>query len=144
MELVAKDSHDLVCLACGGRYPRAEFEGTMEVDFPPRCACGQVLKPDVVFFGEPIPPEALAASWEAAKRCDVMIVVGTSAVVYPAAELPVLARRAGAKVIEVNIEPTPLTGTIAEVTLLESATTLMPRLVAAVRTRLAQVDRRVT
>ncbi len=66
---------------------------------PPRCAaCGAFLRPDVVWFEETLPEDALAAAEDAASRCDMLLVVGTSAEVYPAAALPALARRRGAQV----------------------------------------------
>lgn len=76
---------------------------------PPRCECGGLLRPDVVWFGEPLPAEALDQASDFAGSCDVFLVVGTSAVVQPAASLPTIARRRGAYVVEVNLEPTPLT-----------------------------------
>ncbi len=75
---------------------------------PPRCRCGAWLRPGVVWFGEALDPERVAAASEAARRADVMIVVGTSALVYPAAAMPDLTLRAGGAVIEVNVAPTPL------------------------------------
>jgi NAD-dependent deacetylase len=81
---------------------------------PPRCACGELLRPDVVWFGEALPAEALQQAFEAAERCDVFLVVGTSAVVQPAGSLPMIARRRGAYVVEVNLEPTALTSSAHE------------------------------
>lgn len=127
----------LVCLWCGNHYPAERYAGLPDDGPPPMCECGEVLKPSVVFFGEPIPPQALTDAWAAAKRCDAMLVVGTSAVVYPAAELPALAKRAGAKVIEVNLEETPLTDSLADVTILGSSTKVLPELVALLRARRA-------
>jgi NAD-dependent deacetylase len=75
---------------------------------PPRCACGALLRPAVVWFGEGLPAEALAEAERAARRASVVLVVGTSATVYPAAALPALARGSGARIVEVNPEPTPL------------------------------------
>jgi NAD-dependent deacetylase len=95
---------------------RCLAEGTVAESFdvplrslPPRCACGALLRPDVVWFGEPLPAEALQVACDAAESCDVFLVVGTSAVVQPAASLPMIARRRGAYVVEVNLGPTPLT-----------------------------------
>jgi len=76
---------------------------------PPRCQCGGLLRPDVVWFGEALSSEALQQAFEAAESCDVFLVVGTSAVVQPAASLPMVARNKGAYVVEVNLEPTRLT-----------------------------------
>jgi NAD-dependent deacetylase len=74
----------------------------------PRCDCGARLRPDVVWFGEGLDPSDLERAFAAARRCDVLLVVGTSSVVYPAAALPAAAREAGARVVEINVEATPL------------------------------------
>ncbi|MCW7754522.1 NAD-dependent deacylase [Desulfobotulus sp. H1] len=76
---------------------------------PPLCACGGVLRPDCVFFGENIPEETMIKARELTLSCDLMLVVGTSAEVWPAAELPHMAKAAGARIIEINPEPTSLT-----------------------------------
>jgi NAD-dependent deacetylase len=83
-------------------------------DLPPRCACGALLRPGVVWFGEALPTEALAAADEAARQASVVLVVGTSSLVYPAAELPRTARSAGAYVVEINPEVTPLSSVVDE------------------------------
>ena len=70
----------------------------------PLCACGGILKPDTVLFGEQLPEGVLEEAQLLAESCDAMLLIGTSAVVYPAAYLPVLAKRNGAKIIEINIE----------------------------------------
>jgi NAD-dependent deacetylase len=98
---------------------------------PPRCAgCGGLVRPGVVWFGESLPERALAAAVEAASACDVLLSVGTSAVVYPAAEIPRLAARRGATVIQVNPQPTPLDA-VATINLRGTAADLLPRLVEA-------------
>ncbi|MDY0003032.1 MAG: NAD-dependent deacylase [Polyangia bacterium] len=75
----------------------------------PRCpACDRVLKPDVIFFGEALPQGALRKAFEYAASCRVVLVVGTSATVSPASELPLLALRAGASLVELNLERTGL------------------------------------
>ena len=78
-------------------------------ELPPRCACGGLLRPAVVWFGEALPPEALERALQAARNAKLAVVAGTSSLVYPAAELPMVARSAGAYVVEVNPETTPLT-----------------------------------
>ena len=96
---------------------------------PPACPqCGGLLRPDVVWFGESLDPDLLARAWGAAERAEVMLVVGTSAVVQPAASLAEVAGRAGATVIEVNLEPTPNTGRV-DISLLGPAGEILPRLV---------------
>ena len=76
---------------------------------PPACPCGALLRPDVVWFGEPLDEARIDLAVRAAGACDVFLVVGTSALVYPAAGLPLVAGRAGALVVEVNLDDTPLT-----------------------------------
>jgi NAD-dependent deacetylase len=74
----------------------------------PRCVCGSMLRPDVVWFGEMLPAETLEDARNAAEGCDACLVVGTSGLVHPAAGLPFVAKRSGAVMIEVNPEETPL------------------------------------
>jgi NAD-dependent deacetylase len=103
---------------------------------PPRCQCGGILRPDCVFFGEMIPHEALIRSQQLSAACDVMLVIGTSATVQPAASMPLIAKDNGADIIEINPEPSPLTAHISDLPLMSAAAGLMPRLVEAVRQRL--------
>jgi len=99
---------------------------------PPRCpACGGWLRPDVVWFGEMLPQQALEAAWEAARVCQVFFSVGTSGLVEPAASLPVAALQAGAIVVEVNPAETPLTPH-AHFSLQGPAGQILPQLVQAV------------
>ncbi len=81
-------------------------------ELPPHCSCGGMLRPGVVWFGESLPVDALERAAHAAREAALLIVVGTSAQVYPAADLPRLAREAGAFVVEINPEPTGLTGEV--------------------------------
>ncbi|MCS6862825.1 MAG: NAD-dependent deacylase [Abditibacteriales bacterium] len=83
---------------------------TQTGDLPPCCPrCGGPLRPDVVWFSEPLPPHALQAAWQAAASCDLFFSIGTSSLVEPAASLPYVALRNRATVVEVNTHPTPLT-----------------------------------
>jgi len=91
------------CLDCGDER---EESGPAFADYPPRCACGGLRRPGVVWFGESLPGEALTRAQEAVSTCDLLLSVGTSGLVYPAAELPYLAARAGIPTVEVNPEPT--------------------------------------
>lgn len=97
------------CLDCGTRERRSEVQARLDVEMPPRCrACGgALLKPTVVLFGEPMPIPAVEEAFTLAKAADVMLVVGSSLVVYPAAQVPLKAVEAGAALIVVNAEPTP-------------------------------------
>ena len=109
------------CVSCGSRYA---WEEVSLAELPPRCRCGAVLKDDVVHFKEPIPSDVIEESEKEALRCDLMLICGTSAVVYPFANLPRLSRfhsrrfmagldvvgyRTNVRIIEVNADPTPLT-----------------------------------
>ena len=94
------------CTAC-----EYEVVGLEDLGPDPHCPeCAARLRPGVVWFGETLPPRALNAAIEAAQRCDVMLVIGTSGVVQPAASLAGAAKTYGAAVIEVNPNPTPLSG----------------------------------
>ncbi len=117
----------LRCIECNDLIPsdRAPLD-----DRPPRCGCGGVLRPVVVFFGEAILPEALMRSRKAAEDCEVMLVVGTSGVVQPAASIPLFARRHGALVVEVNPERTPLTESISDVFIEGKGGEVLPMLLA--------------
>lgn len=97
------------CLDCGRREPRSEVQARLDVEMPPRCRnCGSIfLKPTVVLFGEPMPVAAVQEAFALAGQADVVLVAGSSLVVYPAAEVPLVAVRAGARMIVVNAEPTP-------------------------------------
>ncbi|OBG35746.1 NAD-dependent protein deacylase [Mycobacterium alsense] len=101
-------------------------EPALEVE-PPVCRCGGLIRPDIVWFGEALPDEPWQKSVAATQAADVMVVVGTSAIVYPAAGLPDLALARGAVVVEVNPEPTPLTSS-ATISIRESASHALPEL----------------
>ena len=96
---------------------------------PPSCACGGLLRPGVVWFGESLPPEALSRAEHAARQARLVLVAGTSSMVYPTAALPDLARASGAYVVEINPERTPLTSVVDE-HLGGPAGTLLPALAA--------------
>ena len=117
------------CDRCGAGYldevpDMPEPVATVE---PPRCGCGGLIRPNVVWFGEPLPDDAWQRSVDAVVNADLVVVVGTSSVVYPAAGLPELAVANGTPVIEVNPEPTPLSDS-ATVTLREKAASALPGL----------------
>ncbi|MBW2057184.1 MAG: NAD-dependent deacylase [Deltaproteobacteria bacterium] len=121
----------LSCLSCGSRIAATSF--SME-KLPPRCPeCRSIMKPDVVFFGEPLPLSAYEAALEAARECDLVLAIGTSAEVYPAAEIPITAKRAGAKLVEINVEPTSLTGRFSDYLIQGRSGEILPRVVELVR-----------
>ncbi len=107
---------------------------TTKVDLskiPPECECGGLLRPDCVFFGEMIPEDSLWRSRKISSECDLMLVVGTSAVVQPASIMPEIAKRNGASVVEINPEETPLTDRITDCFLKGDAGKVMNQLVSA-------------
>ncbi|WP_275531891.1 SIR2 family NAD-dependent protein deacylase, partial [Cronobacter sakazakii] len=98
---------------------------------PPACVeCGAPIRPGVVWFGESLPSGAWRAAQQASDDCELFFSIGTSALVYPAAELPLRAARAGATVVQVNPAPTPLDAH-ADFNLRGAAADVMPRLLAA-------------
>jgi NAD-dependent deacetylase len=115
------------CAGCGAAMPDVPHD----LETPPSCAaCGGLCRPDVVWFGEGLPEGPWAEALAAAAAAEVVIVIGTSATVHPAARIPLLARDAGALVVQVNPEPTPL-DKIAQ-NLRGAAGVVMPELLAAV------------
>jgi NAD-dependent deacetylase len=117
------------CMKCSKKYGYKQVLAELEDRFPPSCECGGILKPDAVFFGEAIPQNALKESFKEAEECDLMLVIGTSAQIEPAASLPLIAKgmnplfrglgtipipKTRSHVIEINWEPTPLTGKVSD------------------------------
>lgn len=100
-----------------------------ELEEPPLCACGSLIRPDIVWFGEALDGRNLQESFRCAEAADVFIVVGTSALVYPAASFPAVASDHGAKVIECNMEETAISD-IADVFLQGPSGITLPKLVA--------------
>jgi len=121
------------CLDCGQREKRAEVQARLESEMPPRCRmCGGVfLKPTVVLFGEAMPISAVEEAFTLARASDVMLVVGSSLVVYPAAHVPLAAVEAGATLIVINAEPTPI-DRFAEVVIRGRSGEVLPELAALV------------
>ena len=119
----------VACLDCGTREPREDVQARLDQEMPPRCRMcgGSHIKPTVVFFGEPMPVVAVERAFTAARDCDLMLVVGSSLVVYPAAGVPVAAVEAGAPLVIVNDEPTPL-DELADVVIRGRSGEVLPRL----------------
>jgi NAD-dependent deacetylase len=107
----------LSCLVCG------------------KCDCNEVLKPDVVFFGEPIPEEARSQSFRIASQAQALMVIATSAIVSPANTIPGIAKQNGAKIIEINKEKTHLTGSVTDIFLQGNAGKTISALLAAVKAK---------
>lgn len=117
------------CLQCHLQQP---IKNCLTADMPPRCDCGGVLRPDCVFFGEMIPTAAFHAAQAVAAACDVMLVIGTSATVEPAAHMSVMAKQNRAVIIEINLESTPLSDSISDYMIKGPAGESMRQLTAAV------------
>jgi NAD-dependent deacetylase len=114
------------CRRCSYRQPSA----TLPDEGLPACpGCGDLLRPAVVWFGESLPEREMAEADAGIRECEAMLVVGTSGVVEPAASFARWAAIGGARVVEVNLEPTPITG-VAEVSVFGPAGEVLPRIVA--------------
>lgn len=137
---VAEAGHELLelhgslfavrCTGCTFRRAHRDPVDATTRDALPRCpSCGGLLRPDVVWFGEALDAGVLGRAFEAAAAADLCLVVGTSALVHPAASVPLAAVRSGARLVEVNPEPTPLSS-LADAVLRGPAGTLLPALLS--------------
>lgn len=117
------------CMACEKRRSTTDIDITQ---IPPRCKCGGIYRPECIFFGEMIPSHLLLRSKKVASSCDIMLVIGTSALIQPAAFIPIIAKQAGAKVIEINPERTPLSHETSDYTIMGKAGEVMKRLMAEI------------
>ena len=116
------------CVKCKKRYDEElEFKEGI-----PKCSCGGLIRPDVVWFGEFLPPVQFNLSEKAAISCDIFFIVGTSAVVYPAASLVQVARSHGACLVEVNIEETEASST-ADVSLFGESGKILPQIIETIK-----------
>lgn len=123
----------LVCLDCGQKYPVELLKQKKpSADYVPECTeCGGILKPDVIFFGETLPQQVLMMATHKSQECDLFIVIGSSLVVYPAAYMPLYAKRARAGVVIINRGPTQeddLADVIIDHSAGETMTKIMDRL----------------
>jgi NAD-dependent deacetylase len=126
------NSRELVCVNCTRRYRVAEIDLS---DLPPLCrGCGGLLKPAFVFFGEPIPSQAMTRSLFEAQSSDLFLVIGTTGEIMPASSIPLMAKRNGACIVEINPHRSNYTGQITDIFLQEAATTAVGRLLDALRT----------
>lgn len=117
------------CMQCGTRFTN---EYVLQGPTVPRCSCGGLIRPDVVWFGEVLPEDEWVGAENACRTADVLLSIGTSGVVYPAASLPFEAKRNGAYIIEINPEPTPLTD-YADEFICGKAGEILPALVETIR-----------
>ena len=113
------------CMECDKKSETLQFDGQGEI---PRCDCGGLMRPDVVWFGEMLPQHVLDRAFQEAEHAELFFSVGTSGLVQPAASLPLIAHRAGAYVVEINVEKTVLSDQIHE-TILGPSGEVLPRIV---------------
>jgi NAD-dependent deacetylase len=128
----------LKCLDCDERYPMEDIvqRFTSEMDVPLCEKCQGILKPDVTFFGEALPEDALNMAMYHSSHCDLFIVVGSSLVVYPAAYMPLYAKEAGAKIVIINMAPTSYDSS-ADIIINEMAGEIMEKIVEEVKNRIS-------
>ncbi len=125
------------CLGCGKLYPTEEIIKRVEqgVEVPQCDDCGGILKSATISFGEAMPAKETKEAEQHSRSCNLMIVVGSSLVVYPAAYMPIYAKESGAKLVIINIGPTPM-DRYADVRINEQAGEVMSRILERVKTRL--------
>jgi NAD-dependent deacetylase len=121
---------EATCIQCYAVFDGAPIlDQFLQDGLVPHCSqCGGVLKPNVILFGEQLPIRTLQAAQEATRKCDLMLIVGSSLEVAPASEIPILASRTGARLIIVNLEPTSI-DSLAEVVIHDRAARVLPEIV---------------
>lgn len=127
----------VVCFSCMRLFSIHEIDLDK---LPPRCFCGGILKPDVIFFGENIPYEALRMAEIEISRCDLLFVIGTSATVLPACTIPYTAKAKGARIVEINPERTVLSDKISDYFLKGKAGEILPKLMELIRRHAKGMD----
>ena len=125
------------CNNCQKSYLREDIS---LVRLPPLCSCGGPIRPDIILFGEGIPPGAYSMAFEAAQKCDLMLVVGTSASVAPASELPWIAKGKGARVLEINPVASELSDKITEIHIMEPAGVALRNILKIVRSKVKDTN----
>lgn len=122
------------CLGCGKRFDGEDFDKNGSF----KCVrCGGLIRPDIVWFGEMLPPDQWEKAEKAAENADVMYVVGTSAVVYPAAQLPMTVKRNGGLIIEINKERTPVSE-FADTSIQGSASEILTEILAKIKEKISE------
>lgn len=126
------------CMKCGRGYAEPE---DIDPDNVPKCTfCGGRIRPDVVWFGEMLPEETIRLAFQRTEEAQVFFTVGTSAIVHPAASLPLTARHSGAILVEINLEPTPVTE-LADYSFTGQSGEVLPKLIEAFKAELAGAGR---
>lgn len=119
------DIWELRCTGCS--YTGVNREVSIN-EIPPKCECGALLRPAIVWFGESLPSDVLNQAWSNSEQADLFLVVGTSALVHPAASLPLVAKRSGARVVEINLEPTAISDQV-DISLMGKSGELLPQII---------------
>ena len=119
------------CVDCN-KYNDEEDEINFDEQNLPHCECGGLIRPDVVWYGEPLPQDVLMKSFEVANQADVFFAIGTSAVVQPAASIPLEASQAGAFVVEINFEPTIISNYVNE-SIIGKSGEILPELIKKIK-----------
>jgi NAD-dependent deacetylase len=127
-----------LCLSCGRKYPSENIQPRLDAgEKIPTCkACGGILKPDVIQFGQAMPIRETSEAQSKAAECDMFLVCGSSLVVYPAAEMPLLAKENGAKLVIINLTTTPH-DEIADIIINEKIGDVLPRITSLVKAHLS-------
>lgn len=127
----------VICLKCGRRYPRQQIQSRLESgEKVPRCdSCGGIMKPTTISFGQPMPERETHEARMRSATCDLFLVAGSSLVVYPAAHMPLVAKSNGAKLVIINLTPTPH-DRYADVVIYEKTGQVLPQIVEQVKVRL--------
>jgi NAD-dependent deacetylase len=123
------NNKNLICMKCQKTYPIDRYKDEM----PPKCDCGYTLRPDVVLFGESLREPVLRKTYELARTCDVMLVLGTSAVVSPMSHMPLAAKENNAVIIEINLEKTFLTSFVSNVIIEGKVEDILPKIVTEIK-----------
>ena len=119
----------LICESCGNEYDTEEFLEVITSGEIPECDCGNILRPDVVLFGEQLDPTDVDSAIKNIQECDLLMVIGTSSIVQPAASLPGMAKNYGAEVVEINLEKTPITDEITDIFLEGKVGNILPEII---------------
>lgn len=118
----------ITCLKCKKEFSMDEIFKVLNKKIPPSCTCGGKLKTNTVLFGEPLPFEAIKDAEEASKNCDLFLVIGSSLVVYPAANLPIIAKKNKSSLVIINLDATPL-DEIADLVINDLASNIFSKLI---------------
>jgi len=121
------NTRQINCLKCKKQYSMDEIFEKLKKELPPLCSCGGRLKTNTVLFGESLPISALDEAETASKNCDLFLVLGSSLVVYPAANLPIIAKKNKSKLVIINIDPTPFDD-IADIVINKSASEVLSKI----------------